>query len=132
MVAALSQFRPDVAPLVHPGQTQAEGIAALGPDDVAVIIGLRRRAGFGELVAAAAATGAKVLLIADGSIQEAPAHATWSLICAVQTPQLTDSHLGAMAVIRALSLKTIKELGSAGRRRHEAVETLHETLAELE
>lgn len=133
MVSALAQYRPDVEPLLHPGQTRAEGIAGLGPEDVAVIIGLRRRrAGFTDFVAAAAATGAKVLLIADGSVREAPAHASWTLICAVQTPQVADSYLGAMAVIRALSLKTIKELGVAGRRHLEAVETLHETLSELE
>jgi hypothetical protein len=45
---------------------------------------------------------------------------------------VADSYLGAMAVIRALSLKTIKELGVAGRRHLEAVELLHETLSELE
>ena len=94
MTAALSNFRPGVVRMVRPGQTLAESIAAVGSGDVVLIIGLRRRpAGFGRLVRAVTGTGARVVLLADGSIRETPALCTWTLSCLVETPQATDSYL---------------------------------------
>lgn len=131
--ATLGQFRSNVELMNHPGQTLAEGIAGLGKDDIVIIIGLRRRpAFFTAFVKATAATGSAIVLIADSGIRETPAHATWNISCTVETPQLVDSYLGAMAVIRALSLATVNSLGNDGRQYLLAIERLHEELSELE
>jgi DNA-binding MurR/RpiR family transcriptional regulator len=131
--SALAQFRPGVALLTGAHQTLAEGIAAVGAGDLVVIVGLRRRpAGFSGFVSAVAATGADVALVTDRSVRGAPAMARWTLTCAVDTPQTLDSYSGALAVLRALVLAAVARLGVAGRRHLERIETLHETLGELE
>lgn len=131
--ATLCQFRQDVERMNHPGQTLAEGVAGLSKGDVAIIIGLRRRpAFFNGFVKACSSTGAAVVLVADNSIREAPAFAHHNITCTVDTPQLVDSYLGAMAIIRALLLAAIDKLGSEGRQYLFEVEALHEDLDELE
>ena len=131
--ATLGQFRNNVELMNHPGQTLAEGIAGLGAEDIVVIIGLRRRpVFFTDFVKATAATGAAIALIADSGIRETPAHATWNINCMVETPQLVDSYLGAMAILRALSLATVNSLGNSGRQYLLAIERLHDELSELE
>lgn len=131
--AALAQFRADVEMLNDAGQTLAEGISGIGPGDMVLIVGLRRRpAGFVDFVRAAAATGADVALLTDGSVREAPALARWNLSCAVTTPQSLDSYVGALSVLRLLAVTTLQQLGAEGRRHLERIETIHEELSELE
>ncbi len=133
VVAALSQFRPDVEPLIPAGLTISERLAGLGKGDLVVIIGLRRRPRlFTQFVRAAASTGADVALIADESIREAPAFVRWNLTVAVNTPQLMDSYVGAMAAIRLIMLQAATQLGRAGHEHLEKIEGLHEDLSELE
>jgi DNA-binding MurR/RpiR family transcriptional regulator len=131
--ATLCQFRQDVERMNHPGQTLAEGVAGLSKGDVAVVLGLRRRPSFfNGFVKACASTGASVVLIADNSIREAPAYATYNITSAVDTPQLMDSYLGSMAIVRALLLAAVEKLGSEGRQYLFQIEALHEDLDELE
>ncbi|MEO0820452.1 MAG: MurR/RpiR family transcriptional regulator [Pseudomonadota bacterium] len=131
--SVFAQVRGDVEMLNAPGQTLAEGIAGIGPGDVALVLGLRRRpAGFTRFVETLAGTGADVALIADRSVRGAPAHARWNLTCAVETPQLVDSYGGVMAVLRALAIAMLDRLGRGGRRHLERIEGLHEALGELE
>lgn len=131
--SALAQVRPGVAMLSLPGQTLAEGIAALGPEDAVLIVGLRRRpAGFAEAVRALSDTGARVVLLADLSIRTAPALADHTLLCVVETPQALDSPAGALAILRLLALTTLQRLEGRGRRHLERVEQLLGALDELE
>lgn len=129
----LLQLRPDVAMLNAAGQTLGEVIAELGPGDVVLVVGLRRRPrGFLEFIRVLAATGAEVVLLADRSIREAPAVARWNLTCVVETSQLLDSYVGALAVLRLLGLETMRHLGTGARRRLDNIESLHDALSELE
>jgi DNA-binding MurR/RpiR family transcriptional regulator len=131
--STLAQLRPDVAMLNFAGQTLGEGLADLGPGDVALVVALRRRpAGFVDLVRSLAATGADVVLLVDRSIREAPAFARWTLTCLVEMPQLLDSYAGALAVLRLVALETMRRLGADARRRLESIEAFHERLSELE
>lgn len=131
--AALAQFRPGVELLNASGQTLAEGMAGIGAGDMVLIVGLRRRpAGFSDFVRAAVATGADVALLADNSVREAPALVRWNLTCAVKTPQLLDSYVGALAVLRLVAVATMQQLGAEGRRHLEKIETIHGELSELE
>ncbi len=131
--ATLAQFRPDVEMLNGAGQTLAEGISGVGPGDMVLVVGLRRRpTGFVAFVKALAETGADIALLADASVREAPAQVRWNLACAVKTPQSLDSYVGALAVLRHLAIATLAALGTAGRRHLERIETIHDELSELE
>lgn len=133
MTAQLGQMRRAVSPLLLSGQTQAEGIALLSDGDVAIVVGLRRRpAVFNQVLAEIAGRGAKVLLIADQTVRKAPAVATWTLICDVDTPQFADAYSGALALLRLIAVETHRILGSSGRSYLEDVETLRARLGELE
>ncbi len=133
LTAQLSQMRRAVSPLLLPGQTRAEGIALLTERDLAIVIGLRRRpAGFNDMVAEIAGRGARILLIADQTVREAPAHATWTLTCQVDTAQYADAYSGALAVLRLLAVETRRALGSSGQSYLEEVEALRTRLGELE
>lgn len=130
---AMMQMRSDVAMLNAAGQTLAETVAELAPGDVVVVVGLRRRPrGFIDLIGSLAATGADIVLLSDRSIREAPALVRWNLTCVVETPQLLDSYVGALAVLRLIAVETMGHLGVNARRRLESIESVHETLAELE
>ncbi|TDE36726.1 MurR/RpiR family transcriptional regulator [Antarcticimicrobium sediminis] len=131
--AQIVQMRPNVAPLVLDGQTVAEGIAGLGEGDVVIVIGLRRRpARFSRLVQAIAARKARLVLLADSSLREAPAYATWVFDCVVDTSWSRDSYVGALALLRLLAIECGTALGEAGRQHLNTVETLREDLDELE
>lgn len=133
LTAQLAQVRPGVAPMLLPGQTRAEGISALEQSDLAVIIGLRRRPrDFVRTVEAIAAQGVRILMLADQTIRKAPALATWTLDCVVDTPQYADSYAGAMSVLRLLVIETTRALGDTGQRHLQRVEDLREELRELE
>lgn len=133
VTAQFAQIRPDVAPLLLPGQTLAEGIAAMQPGDVAVLIGFRRRPkDFTAIVKTLAQRGVQVLLFADQSIREAPALSAWTLDCVVMTPQFSDSYIGALSVIRLLTIETMRCLGEAGQVHLETIEELHAALSDLE
>lgn len=132
--ASLALCRPDVQMINWNGQTAPEGIGDLGPGDVAVVVGLRRRPrNFGALTAALAGTGADVALIADPTLRGAPAvSARWSLTCATETPQAFDTLAGALALARLLAAETMARLGPDGRRHLERIERLHDQLEDLE
>lgn len=133
LTAQIAMMRPGVAPLLMPGQTESEGISSLGPKDLAIVVGLRRRPdGFNNIVKALAARGTPVLLIADETIRGAPAHATWTLDCVVDTPQFADSYVGGLALLRMIVVAAERALGAEGHRHMQDVEDLRERLGELE
>ncbi|MFD0982748.1 MurR/RpiR family transcriptional regulator [Tropicimonas aquimaris] len=133
LTAQLAQLRHDVAPLGLYGQTIAEGIAGLGPQDIAVVVGFRRRpARFSQIIRLIAERQSRVILIADKSLREAPAFATWTFTCSVETPLPIDSYVGALTLMRMLATETAAELEDRGIHHLNEVETLRETLGELE
>lgn len=133
LLAQLAQLRPGVSRLGQEGQTAAEGIAALGAQDVVVILGLRRRpAGFAAQVQAIAERGARIVLLADRSLRVVPALARWPVTCPVETGSSQDSYTGVMALLRLLVMRCAEALGEAGQQHLQAVEALRERLGELE
>lgn len=114
------------------GETMAERLVGLGPGDVVVAIGFRRRVPqFERAVAAANATGARILLVSDpGGGADAP-FATWVLRCHCRGSSLFDSYVGAVSVLNFLAARVAAKTGSAGRRRLGWIEELHAALREL-
>jgi DNA-binding MurR/RpiR family transcriptional regulator len=126
------QFRGDVHNLTGGGETLAERIADLKQGDLLVLVGVRRLvAKLRRYAEAARAAGADILLLTDTSARITPAHARWTIICAVENPHVLDSYAGVMGVLRLLAVETMRKLGRSGRDRLLQIETLHESLAEF-
>lgn len=129
----LLQARSLVVVAPTPGQVVGEELVDLGPDDVVVAVGFRRRPTvFGPAVAAAAATGAYLVLLSDpsGHRHAASAHA-W-LSCPVASGLAFDSYAAPMAVAAVLADGVLGRTGPAGRERTSRISQSFETLQEVE
>ncbi|MCL5776537.1 MurR/RpiR family transcriptional regulator [Limibaculum sp. FT325] len=127
------QFRPDTRLLPGPGETLAEGIADFGPEDMVVVVGVRRVVGtLSRALEALAGRGVPVLLIADPSARGMPALARWTVTCPVENPHVLDSYAGVLAVLRLLAVAAMRRAGKAGHDHLEWIETQHEALGEFD
>ena len=127
------QFRERTRLIPGPGETVAERIADLGPDDVVIVVGIRRIVGkLRRYLEAMSDRGVRVLLITDPSARVTPVYARWTITCPVETPHVFDSYSGVLAVIRLLAFETFRKAAKAGREYLEKIETQHEVLAEFE
>ena len=131
--AAFTNLRSSAYALAPSGQTLAEGVAGVAPDDVVVAFGMRRRVTyFGSLLTALEASGAQLLLIADQGLVPTTVQARWFFRCAVETSKPLDSYVGPMALIRMLALETTDALGKTAADRMRLIEAAQERLRELE
>lgn len=124
----IGQARGEVYLLPAMNGALAEEIADLASGDLLVAIGLRRRpARLQRAMAAAAASGAHILYIADRATPASP-HATWTLPCAVSGAELFDRYAAAMSLLHFLCVAIVEKLGASARRRLRRIEALHEDL----
>lgn len=120
-----------LAPL--PGQVVGEELADLGPGDLLVAVGFRRRPSiFGRFLVAAKATGADVLLIADPSAVAHVAHATLWLECGVHSGLAYDSYAAAMSLVSVLADGVLTAIGTPGSERISAISATYDRLDEVE
>ncbi|MEC9346886.1 MAG: MurR/RpiR family transcriptional regulator [Pseudomonadota bacterium] len=125
------QVRPDVYLLPTPGGTLAEDIAAMGRDDLLVMVGMRRRVPEVEAVMKAArGLGTRVLYITDMAAPPA-AGATWTLPCAVRGTDPFDRYGAALSLLHFLSVAVVEKMAERGREHLQTIERLHDTLNEL-
>ncbi|MFB9376826.1 MurR/RpiR family transcriptional regulator [Kineococcus gynurae] len=129
----LVQARPRVQLAPLPGQSLAEELAALGPGDVALTVGFRRRpAAFGEVVRACAGTGADVVLLADPGVRRLRLPVTHRLEVPVDGVGAFDSYAAAHTVVCLLAEAVLERRGAAGRERVLRLAARAEELGELE
>lgn len=129
----LVHARPAVTVAPAPGQVIGEELAGLGADDVVVAVGFRRRPrGFGAFVAAAAATGARVVLLADPTATGHAPHAAVWLECPVQGRLAYDSYAAAMSLVAVLADGVLYARGADGSSRISAISDTYELLHEVE
>jgi len=126
------QVRGEVHQLAAAGETMAETLADLGPEDLLFLVGIRRRPpAIVRLLRTVQDHGIPTILIADShSALEGPAPAL-TFRCETRSLAALDTHVAAMAVIHALAAELIPLTGEAGRARIGAIEDLHERLEEL-
>jgi len=125
------QFRSNVYLLPVSGETLAEYLAGLEPDDIFILFGLRRRhPGLPELIATVRQFKVKVVLITDGACGD-ELGADWTLRCQTASPIALDNHAAVMALCHVLSAQLIQRAGRAGRQRLARIEDLHAQLKEL-
>jgi len=125
--------RGDVRLAPLPGQMIGEELVDLTPEDVVVAVGFRRRpAGFGGFLAEAAATGASVVLLADGSARQHATLAAHWIECPVSSTLAFDSYAAAMSVVSMLADGVLSATGRAGRDRASEITASYTRLSEVE
>lgn len=127
------QFRPRTRQMPGAGETIAERIADLGPDDVVLVIAIRRIVGkLPRYIDAIKKTGADVLLITDPSSSALGKNATWTIVCPVENPEVFDSYVGVLSIIRFLAYRSFRKSAGAGQNYMEAIERQHDQLDEFD
>lgn len=125
----LAQARPGVELAPVPGQSIGEELAALGADDVVLVVGFRRRPrGFARVLALVESSAARSVLITD-----APGLGG-DLVIEVRVDSVTafDSYAAAASVISLLAAAVLAVDLPAGRARISAIGDTYRELDELE
>jgi DNA-binding MurR/RpiR family transcriptional regulator len=129
----LVQARDHVRLAPLPGQSLGEDLAGLGPRDVVVLLGFRRRvAGFGEIVSAIRGRDVPLVLIADSSARTYSDQATHWLECPVDSVSAFDSYATAMSLMNLLATGAMGAQVRESRTRIAAITSVYEDLDELE
>ncbi|WP_370675777.1 MurR/RpiR family transcriptional regulator [Pleomorphomonas sp. PLEO] len=124
-----AHVKPDVRLLPLAGQTLAEDLVGLGPEDALVVFGFRRRPpALREVMAAVRQSGARILLVTDASAARTAHLAHVTLRCPNQGASLFDSYVAPMSLISHLASALGVALGKAAESRLEMIEDLHRRL----
>lgn len=122
----LAQVKPDVRLLPAPGQTVAEELSALTAGDATLLIGFRRRPqGFADVLKAAAAAKAPVILVGDPSLGDLDKHADVAFCCLSRGSGLFDTYVAPISLINYLCSGVALALGEAAQKRLQRSEELH-------
>jgi DNA-binding MurR/RpiR family transcriptional regulator len=125
----LAHVKPDVRLLPLAGQTLAEDLVSLGPDDALVVFGFRRRPpALRDLMAVARDAGVRILLMTDASAARTAHLAHVTLRCPNQGASLFDSYVAPMSLISHLASAVGAALGETTERRLVMIEDLHRRL----
>lgn len=126
-------LRPDTSLLPGAGQTLGEDLVDVGPDDVLIVIGMRRRVqAVHSVLETARNAGCRSLLITDPSAARTPRLATWTIRCEVRATSIFDSYTGAISVLNLLAASLYARIGAPATERLRRIESLHDDLAELD
>lgn len=125
-------LRPGVELAPMPTETLAESLVDLGPDDVLLAIGLRRRVpAFGAALRAAHAASARIVLLTDPSGAATLRFADWTLTCHNRGASRFDSYVAPVSLLNFLIEQLAQSMGDAGRARLQNAEHWHALLADL-
>lgn len=128
----LVQVRGRVHLAPGPGQSLADDLVGLGPDDVVVVVSIRRHAfRVGEMVEALLADGVRVLLLADSSLRHLAGTVTWWIECPISTQGAFDSLVAPVSVVAMLSDR-VHEVLDGSTARVEAIDARYELLREID
>lgn len=129
----LTHARGDVHLAPLPGQVVGEELVGLGPEDVVVVVGFRRRpTGFGGFLAEAERTGAAVVLLADSTARRHAAGATCWVECPVSSSLAFDSYAAAMSLVSVLADGVLSTLGRPASRRVSEISGSYARMTEVE
>ena len=127
------QARPRVNLVPQPGQVLLEDLAEADDHDLAVVIGLRRRA---ELTVKAMtylkAREVPIAYITDHRSVKTAKLATWTFRCHTRGTSLFDSYVSVISLLNYLGTEVAAEAGAAGRRRLETIEAAMLVSKEIE
>ncbi|SDL96768.1 transcriptional regulator, RpiR family [Franzmannia pantelleriensis] len=118
--------------LPRAGETLAESLVSITPDDCVILFGLKRRtADLDAVLAQLERSGAEVLYITDES---APSNerVRWHAVCRTAAAGPLFNHVAVLALCHFLATRVIELSGAEGRRRLTGIEAIHEALDELQ
>lgn len=125
-------LRPGVELAPMPTETLAESLVGLGPDDVVLAMGLRRRVpAFAAALKSVHAARARIVLVTDPSGAADLRFADWTLTCHCRGASVFDSYVAAVSVLNFLAAQVALLAGDAGRQRLQGVELWHGLLGDL-
>lgn len=129
----LMQVRAGVHLLPQPGQILMEDVASVSATDLALIVGLRRRAAItATAMASLEANGVPILYVTDHRADRTARLATWVLRCRTRGVSLFDSYVGVMSLLNHIASEASAASGDAGRRRMAKIEAANAEGGELE
>lgn len=129
----LMQARPSVHLLPQPGQILMEDIAGISNQDLALVVGFRRRAAItATAMANLRSRGVRVLYVTDHRADRTARLATWVLRCRTRGVSLFDSYVGVMSLLNHVATEVSVASGDGGRRRMQEIEAANAEGRELE
>lgn len=127
----MTQVVDNIVAIPGPGQTLAEYLVAIAPEDLVIVFALRRRISkLDDILSAIEKRGAKLLYITDEGARFR-ASADWHFHCQTLAPGPLFNHVSVMALCHVLTTRAIEKAGVAGRKRLREIETLGDALEEL-
>lgn len=129
----LMQVREQVMLIPQPGQTLAEELVDLGPQDMVVVVAFRRRPRLvREVLQQLQILQVPTLLICEPQAQALIPLASWHLMTPLDSVSAFDSYSCAMSLASLLSNALLHDRLSQGRQRIHQVADLFSDLEELE
>ncbi|MCW2749954.1 MAG: RpiR family transcriptional regulator [Aeromicrobium sp.] len=129
----LGQARPGVVLAPQPGQSLSDELIGLGPADVTVVVGFRRRPDHLDgVLAMLQESHTPTILLADPTARALAARATVWLECPLTTASAFDSYAAAMSIVAVLADRVLDRLGRAGAERVTRIDASYRSLREIE
>lgn len=129
----LLQVRQQVSMMPQPGQTLAEELVDLSPQDVVVMVAFRRRPRAARaILTQLQQMNVPVLLICEPQAQSLIPLARWHLAASLDSVSAFDSYSAAMSLANLLSNALLHEMLASGRQRIHLITELYNDLDELE
>lgn len=113
------------------GQTLAESIATIGPEDCVVFFGLARRIqSSNEILSQIKNSNAAIAYVTDEMV-ERDVQVNWHFRCNTVATGPLFSHVSVMALVHLIATRVIELAGPEARKRLSKIEVLHDALGEL-
>ena len=129
----INQLRPDVTLIPLPGQVPAEDLAHAAPEDLAIVIGLRRRSSkLRTVMDQLHECGVPIAYVTDRGAVSTTRYATWCIACQTRGMSLFDSYVGVISVLNYLCTEIAALAGEAGRARLRRIEDLMDAGGEID
>lgn len=129
----LLQIRSGVLLLPQPGQTLAEELVDIGPDDCVVAVAFRRRPRIIKpLLASLQQRGIPLVVLSESSSSGLAAYSRWHLSAPLDSVSAFDSYSSAMSLVNLLANAVLHESLTSGRQRIHNIAELYTELDELE
>ncbi|MBU4684698.1 MurR/RpiR family transcriptional regulator [Cedecea davisae] len=129
----LLQIRSGVLLLPQPGQTLAEELVDIGPDDCVVAVAFRRRPRIIKpLLASLQQRGIPLVVLSESSSSGLAAYSRWHLSAPLDSVSAFDSYSSAMSLVNLLANAVLHESLTSGRQRIHNIAELYTGLDELE
>jgi DNA-binding MurR/RpiR family transcriptional regulator len=127
----LTQVIEQIVAIPGAGQTLGEHLVSLRPQDLVIVVGLRRRVAVtSALLKEIQRSRARLLYITDEGVPPLPS-ATWHFRCHTLAPGPLFNHVAVAALCHLLATRVIERSGQSGRTRLRGIEALNDSLEEL-